>query len=80
MAFSLHIQSKQKLNFRTSQRNRQKLGLVMQVSSEFDNFILLIDLNSEPSESAVRYFFRSIAVKTLLKIILVLQIWKSPLV
>ena len=26
MAFSLHIQSKQKLNFKPSQRNRQKFG------------------------------------------------------
>ena len=29
MAFSLHIQSKQKLNFKPSQRNRQKFGQLL---------------------------------------------------
>ena len=33
-------------------------------SSKYDNFILLGDLNSEPTESAVKDFVKSIVVKT----------------
>ena len=64
MAFSLHIQSKQKLNFKPSQRNRQKFD---NYSSKYDNFILLGDLNSEPAESAVRDFCQICGCKNLIK-------------
>ena len=50
MTFSLHIQSKQKLNFKPSQRNSKNLD---NYSSKYDNFIFLGGLNSEPTESAV---------------------------
>ena len=64
MAFSLYIQSKQKLNFKPS----KKIGKnVDNYSSKYGKFILLGDLNSEPSESAVRDFCQIYGCKTLIK-------------
>ena len=58
------MQSKQKLNFKLSQRNRQNLD---NYSSKYDSFILLGDLNSEPAESTVRDFCQIYGCKNLIK-------------
>ena len=64
MAFSLHIQSKQKL---ISNHLKEKGKNLDNYSSKYDNFIFLVDLNSEPTESAVRGFCQSYDCKNLLK-------------
>ena len=64
MAFSLHIQSKQKLNFKPSQRIGKNLD---NYSSKYDKCILLGDLNSESPESAVRDFCQIYGCKNHIK-------------
>ena len=64
MAFSLHIQSTQKLNFKHLKEIGKNLD---NYSSKYDNFILLGDLNSEPTESAVRDFCQIYGCKNLIK-------------
>ena len=64
MAFSLHKQCKQKLNFKPSQIIGKNLD---NSSSKYDNFIPLGDLNSEPTESAVRDFCQIYGCKNLIK-------------
>ena len=77
MAFSLHIQSKQKLNFKPSQRNRQKK--LDNYSCKYDNFILFGHLGSEPTESAVRDFCQIYGCKNLIKDNTFLKIRKTLL-
>ena len=47
-------------------------------SSQYDNFILLGDLNSEPTESAVRDFFEIYSCKNLIKDNTCLKNWLKP--
>ena len=50
-------------------------------SSKYDSFVLLGDLNSEPTESAVRHFCQIYGCKNLIKDnTCFLKIWKNPLV
>ena len=65
MAFSLHRQSKQNL----ISNHLKEIGKNLDnYSSKYDNFILLGDLNSEPTKSAVRDFYQIYDCKNQIKI------------
>ena len=77
MAFSLHIQSKQKLNFKPSQRNRHKNWTIIPLNMTTSFFLVILVLNQLNQQLEI--FVKSMAVKTQLKTTLVLKIRKTLL-
>ena len=77
MAFSLHIQSKQKRNFKLSQRNRHKNWRIIPLNMTISFFLVILVLNQLNQQLEI--FVKSMAVKTQLKTTLVLKIRKTLL-
>ena len=75
MAFSLHIQSKQKLNFKLSQRNRHKNWTIIPLNMTTSFFLVILVLNQLNQQLEI--FVKSMAVKTQLKTTLVSKIRKT---